>query len=45
MPMPPKRLKKVARQRLIMAELRASPTVRTSTLARSLGVSAETVSG
>ncbi|HVL72709.1 MAG TPA: DeoR/GlpR family DNA-binding transcription regulator [Beijerinckiaceae bacterium] len=37
------RLKKAARQRLIVAELGASATVRTSTLAQRLGVSAETV--
>jgi DeoR/GlpR family transcriptional regulator of sugar metabolism len=35
--------KKVTRQRLIIAELGLSPTVRTSVLARRLGVSAETV--
>ena len=35
--------KKAARQRLIVAELGLSPAVRTSDLARRLGVSAETV--
>jgi DeoR/GlpR family transcriptional regulator of sugar metabolism len=39
----PERLKKAARHRLIVAELSSSPTVRTSALARRLGVSSETV--
>lgn len=39
----PERLKKAARHRLIVAELSSSPTVRTSALARHLGVSSETV--
>jgi DeoR/GlpR family transcriptional regulator of sugar metabolism len=39
----PERVKKTARHRLIVAELSSSPTVRTSALARRLGVSSETV--
>ena len=38
MPMPPKRLKKVARQRRIMAELRAGPTGRLAERIESSGV-------
>ncbi|HEX8666446.1 MAG TPA: DeoR/GlpR family DNA-binding transcription regulator [Beijerinckiaceae bacterium] len=40
---PSERLKKAARQRLIVAELSTAATVRTSDLAQRLGVSAETV--
>ena len=43
LPLPPERLKKAARQRLIVAELSTAATVRTSDLAQRLGVSAETV--
>ena len=39
----PERLKKKARHRLIVAELSSSATIRTSSLARRLGVSGETV--
>jgi DeoR/GlpR family transcriptional regulator of sugar metabolism len=41
--LPSERLKKAARQRLIVAELSTAATVRTSDLAQRLGVSAETV--
>jgi DeoR/GlpR family transcriptional regulator of sugar metabolism len=40
---PSERLKKAARQRLIVAELSANATVRSSVIAQRLGVSAETV--